>query len=306
MDVKNYDQLIEMVQQHPLAHNAVSAAGDRYTVEAAITAYENRIAKPTFIGNATTIRKILEDMGKAPGFFDIIDEKDDVHSVHVACTLVHEGKADFVTKGFMDTAGFLRGILDKKVGLRTGRPMSHITFLQVPGFPKLLVMTDGGMVVAPDLEGKKNIIINAVEIMLGIGYKCPKIAVLAAVEKVNKAMPETEDAARLQEMSRTGEIADCIIEGPVSYDIVVSPESARKKGFHGKYSGNYDLLLVPHIATGNILSKSLIYHLGAKMAGIVAGARVPLAVSSRTALIEEKYYATVLAAAALIHKRRQK
>lgn len=149
--------------------------------------------------------------------------------------------------------------------------MSHLAFLKIPNYHKIIVLTDSGMVLYPTLEQKKEIIENAVENLHNMGYECPKVGVLAAVEKVNPKQPETEDAAKLTQMSRDGEIKGCIVEGPLSYDILMSKESAHKKGFDSELVGDPDVLVVPNMPCGNILGKALLFSAGADMAGLIVG-----------------------------------
>ena len=302
MEIKNYDDLIKMVKEAPMVTGAITACDD-HTIEAAVHAYKEHVLTPIFIGDEVLIRGILKNLGYGEDEFEIINEKDAIETPLIACDLVHEGRASIVMKGLIDTSDFLRGILNKERGLRTGRPMSHVAILQIPNYPKLIATTDGGMITAPDYEAKVHIVENAVEMFRGMGYECPKIAALAAVEKPNKSMIETLDARNLQEANEAGKIKNCVIEGPVSYDVAMSKEAAQKKNFQGKYSGEYDIFLMPNISAGNIMSKALILHAGAKMSGIVLGASVPLVLNSRSASAEEKYYAIVLSVASTLHKQ---
>lgn len=301
MEIKSFDELIAKVKAAPTIRAAIASAADLHTLEAAVHAHKEGIIEPVFIGDKNKIEELLSSIGLVHERYDIIDEPDILQTSHVASKMVNAGKADIVVKGFIDTSDFLRGILDKEHGLRTGNPMSHIAFLQVPGYKKLLAITDGGMVTAPDYQGKVQLVENAVAILRGMGYECPKVAAVTAVEKPNKAMPETLDAQMLQEENKKGIIKNCIIEGPVSYDIVMSRESAQNKGFTGKHSEDYDILLMPNISAGNIMSKALMYNAGAKMSGLVAGAKVPLVLNSRSSSAEEKFYAIVLAAASRLY-----
>lgn len=297
MEIKSFDQLIKKVQKRPPLTAAIVSAADPHTIEAALYAFRKNIVTPIFIGEGKKIEQILISFRENPNSFEIINESNILQTPYVANSLVNNGRAALIVKGLINTSDLLHGILDKRKGLRSGRSMSHIAVLEIPGYRKVLGITDGGMVVAPDFEAKKQILFNAVDLFKRLGYDYPKIAAVTAVDKVNKSMPETVDASELQKLNEIGEIPDCFIEGPVSYDIVVSPESAKFKEFKGKYSGNYDILLLPNIAAGNILSKSLIYNAGAKMGGIITGAKVPLVINSRSSSPEEKFYATALAAA---------
>lgn len=304
MEIKSYQELLQRVQDSPLARVAVVAAADPHTIEGVLEAQKQRVASPVLIGDAKVIKKILQEQGEEPGASEIFHESDISKTPLVANELVHSGKADFVMKGLIDTADFLKGILDKESGLRTGNVMSHIAFLELPGYRKLLAITDGGMIASPDLDTKRQIIQNAVCTLQGMGYEKPKIAVLAAVEKENKSMPETSDALALRADCQKGRLAGCEIDGPVSYDIAMSKAAARIKGISHQNSEDYDVLLVPGIAAGNILTKALILNAGAKMAGIVAGAKVPLVLNSRSASADEKFYAILLAAAQLMFRRQ--
>lgn len=297
MEIKNYEELINSVKNQEMKKVAIASAAEEHTILAALNAYENKLSTPIFIGDRKIIQNLLKENGHEADRFDIIHENNILNTPFIASELVNGNVASFVMKGFIDTSDFLRGIIDKETGLRTGNVMSHIAFLQIPGYPKLVAITDGGMLTNPDLAQKRQILQNSVRTLCNMGYQNPKVAVLTAVEKPNKAMPETMDAQTLQEESGSGFFANCIIEGPVSYDIAISTESARLKGFQGKHSGDYDIWLVPNISAGNLLSKALIYNAGAKMAGIVVGAKVPLVLNSRSSSSEEKYYAMALAAA---------
>jgi phosphate butyryltransferase len=211
---------------------------------------------------------------------------------------VNEKKADLIMKGKIQTADLLRAVVDKERGLRTGSVMSHIAIHEVPSYHKLLAVTDGGMMMYPKLEEKKQIIENAVKTFIAMGYENPKVAVLAAVENVNPKMPETVEADALKMMNVKGEIKNCIIEGPISYDLTMSKESAEIKGFNSPVTGEVDILVVPNITAGNLLGKALIYSAGAKMAGFIVGAKVPIVLTSRGATAEEKYLSLVISASA--------
>lgn len=304
MEIKSYQELLQRVQDSPLARVAVVAAADPHTIEGVLEAQKQRVASPVLIGDAKVIAEILKECGEEPEAFEIFHEPDISKTPLVANELVHSGKADFVMKGLIDTADFLKGILDKESGLRTGNVMSHIAFLELPGYRKLLAITDGGMIASPDLDAKRQIVQNVVCTLQGMGYEKPKIAVLAAVEKENKSMSETSDAFALRADCQKGRLAGCEIDGPLSYDIAMSKEAARIKGISHQNSEDYDVLLVPGIAAGNILTKALILNAGAKMAGIVAGAKVPLVLNSRSASADEKFYAILLAAAQLMFRRQ--
>ncbi len=299
MVIKNFDELIKKVQSFEGRKKvAVAAAHDEHAMEAVFHAAENNIVEPVFIGYKEKIKEIAAKLGKTVSDDSIIETADDIEAAAKAVELARNGQVDFIMKGKLQTADLLRAVVDKEKGLRTGKVMSHVSIQEVPSYHKLLITTDGGMMMYPDLEQKKKIIENAVEVLHSLGYENPKVAVLAAVETVNPKMPESVDAGKLKEMNQNGEINGCIVEGPISYDIAMNKESGEIKGFVSPVAGDPDILIVPNITCGNILGKCLVYSAGAKMAGFIVGAKVPIVLTSRGSSSEEKYLSLVLSAAA--------
>jgi len=210
-----------------------------------------------------------------------------------------EGKAAFLMKGYLDTAVLLKAVVDKEKGLGKGGVMSHFSMFDVPSYHKILVPVDGGMVAYPTLEQKKAIIENTVETLRSMGYDCPKVGVLTCVEKVNSKMPETMEAAELARMNREGEIKNCIIEGPISYDCAIDAEIAKLKNYESQIAGDVDVLVAPNIHAGNIMGKMLTCTCKAKMAGFVVGAKCPIVLTSRGSSAEEKFLSIAVSAAAV-------
>lgn len=300
MAYRNFNELIERVRGFAVKRRvAVVAAEDDHTLEAVYQAVEDDIIDAVFIGSYEKIVAILDKLGKPREEAVIIDVPDSDEAAYKAVELAHSGQADFIMKGKIETANLLKAVVDKEHGLRTDSIMSHFVIHELPGYHKLLAMTDGGMVMYPDLNQKKQIIENAVSVFNKMGYDSPKVAVLAAVEKVNPKMPETVDADALKKMNQCGEIKNCIIEGPISYDLAMSRESAAIKGFESPVTEDADILVVPNITAGNILGKCLVYSAGAKMAGFIVGAKVPVVLTSRGSSAEEKYLSLVLSAASV-------
>lgn len=299
MTIRNFDQLIKAVGHSSGKKKvvAVVAAEDEHTLQAVFHAVADGLVDPILIGNAPKITEILRKLNVSVNADAVIHADDDKSAAAKAVELVNQGKADFIMKGKLQTGDLLSAVVDKQKGLKTGKIMSHLVFNEVPSYHKLLATTDGGMMMYPNLVQKKEIIENAVSVLCAMGYDRPKVAVLAAVEKVNPSMPESVDAAALKEMNLKGEIANCIVEGPVSYDCAVSKESAEAKGFVSPVAGDADILIAPNIAAGNILGKCLLFSAGAKMAGFIVGAKVPVVLTSRGATSEEKYLSLVLSAA---------
>lgn len=299
MVYKDFDELIKTVKGFPsLKRMAVAAAGDRQTLEAVMHAQREGIVKPILIGKRAEILGILEGLDAGIPEDDILDEPDAAKAACRAVKLFNEVRADFLMKGMLDTSVLLKAAVNKETGLGKGGLMSSFTIFQVPNYHKLLSVVDGGMVTYPTLEQKKAIIEGAVSTLRDLGYGCPKVGVLACVEKVNPQMPETVEAVALAQMNRSGEIPNCIVEGPVSYDCAMSKEIAAIKGFTSRIAGDADILVAPNIHAANIMGKVLTITCRAKMAGFIVGAKCPIVLISRGSSAEEKYLSIVLSAAA--------
>ena len=291
--------MAEMVKANPVKKKIVLAcAHDEHSLDAVYEAYKEGIVEPVLVGKEAEIREIMAEHGfDFDGKEIIYDVDDDVESAKKAVNLIREGEGDFMMKGRMQTADLLKQVVNKETGLQVGKIMSHVGLFEIPNYHKLVAMTDGGMLVSPDLEKKAKIVSNAVETMNNMGYEDPKVAVLCAAEKLNEKAQESVDAAALKEMNEKGEITACTIEGPISYDIALSKEIADFKGYESPVAGEADILVVPNMAAGNMLGKSWTITAGGTMAGIIVGAKVPVVLTSRGATAEEKFYSIVFAAA---------
>lgn len=299
MEIKNFAELIDKVKGMPeMKRMVIAAAGEEHTLQAAFHARKEGICRPILVGDAAKIREILKELNEEVPEEDIYDAADPEAAAAKAVELVREGKGDFLMKGYLDTKVILKAVVNKETGLGQGRLMSHFTMFEVPGYHKIIVAVDGGMVTYPDLQMKKEIILNTVDVLHAYGYENPKVGVLACVEKVNPKMPETVDADELAKMNAAGEIPGCIVEGPISYDCAMSKEIADFKGYESKIAGDVDVLIVPNIHAGNILGKVYTVTCGAKMAGFIVGAKCPIVLTSRGSSAEEKYMSIVVSAAA--------
>ncbi len=275
---------------------AVVAAQDAHTLEAVLSAAENNLVAPILLGQENEIRKIIKDLGKMPQEMVIMDIQDPLECVRKAVELVHAGEAHCIMKGKIETGSLMKVLVNKESKLTTGRLMSLVAFMEIPNYPKLMAVSDVGLLMYPTLEQKRMLLENAVQTLQALGVAKPKVAVLAAVEKVNPQMPETLDAENLKKMNQEGLISGCTVEGPISYDLAISSEAAAIKGYLSPVAGDADLLIVADIVSGNILAKALVYSGGAKTAGIVVGAKVPIVLTSRSASAEDKYMSLALAA----------
>lgn len=300
MELKNFQELIAKVQNNDSKKRvAVAAAHDEHTLEAVFRAVKDKLVEPVLIGDKEKIKKILKNLNVEFDEDSIISTNSDQEAAEKTVELINENKADFIMKGKLQTADLLKAVVNKEKGLRTGKVMSHVAILEVPTYHKLISITDGGMMMYPDVEEKKQIIENAVDVFLAMGYDCPKVAVLAAVETVNPKMPETVDADMLKKMNQEGKIKNCLVEGPISVDLTLNKESAEIKGFDSPVTGDADILIAPNITTGNIMSKAILELAHGKMAGMIVGAKVPVVLTSRGATSEEKYLSLVLSASAV-------
>lgn len=297
--LKSMKDMAEMVKANPVKKKIVLAcAHDEHSLDAVYEAYKEGIVEPVLVGKEAEIRKIMSEHGfDFEGKEVIYDVDDDVESAKKAVSLIREGEGDFMMKGRMQTADLLKQVVNKETGLQVGKIMSHVGLFEIPNYHKLVAMTDGGMLVSPDLEKKAKIVSNAVETMNNMGYDDPKVAILCAAEKLNEKAQESVDAAALKAMNVKGEITGCTVEGPISYDIALSKEIADFKGFESPVAGEADVLIVPNMAAGNMLGKSWTITAGGTMAGIIVGAKVPIVLTSRGATAEEKFYSIVFAAA---------
>ncbi len=298
----NFDELIAKVKGNPSRKiMAVACANDDHTLEAVVHARREGIVEPILVGEKAIITEILAKLGEEIPEENIIDvPADDLQKAcETAVKLVSSGKADFLMKGKVDTKIILKEVVNKEYGLGQGRLMSHFTMFEVPTYHKVILPVDGGMVTYPDLQQKKEIIQNTVDTLVAMGYDCPKVGVLACVEKVNPKMAESVDAAELQAMNERGEITNCIVEGPIQYDCVMRKDLADFKGLESRIAGDPDVLVAPNIHAGNIMGKMYAISCGAKMAGFIVGAKCPIVMVSRGSSAEEKYLSIVVSAAAV-------
>lgn len=266
----------------------VAAAHDSHTLEAVYTAGKELQLKYILVGDREKILSISKQLGHTPDMETIVDSEDDVACARTAIDLIREGLGDALMKGLLETGTLLKAVLDKESGIRGTGTLTHLAIMEAPSYHKLIGITDGGMIPNPTLEQKVKIVENASAYYRRIGYDMPKIAALCASETVSPKIQETVDAACLQAMCENGELGDCLVEGPLSFDIAVSKESASIKGFFTKVSGDADILLMPNITVGNVLAKGLMYWANAKLAGCILGAKTPIVLTSRGATTEEK------------------
>ncbi len=279
---------------------AVAAAHDDNVLSSIMHVHEKGLVQPTLIGDKEEIFRIADEIGFNMDGINIIKETDNRRSAEIAVNLVASGEADIIMKGHLQTAELLKAVLEKDKGLRTGNLLSHCGLYEIPGYPKLLLVTDAGINIAPDLKQKTQIIENAVSLMNALGVTCPKVAAVAAIELVNPSMPATIDAAALAKMSQRGQLGSCLVDGPLAMDNAISFEAARQKHIISEVAGDADIILVPDIETGNVLVKTMVFLFNVRSCGVIAGAKVPLVVTSRAESSDTKYN-SILLSLAMMH-----
>ncbi|MDF2875931.1 MAG: pta 2, partial [Sporomusa sp.] len=294
--LRNFDDILDAVKNKSPKRVAVAAAQDDAVLEAVQGAHKQKLADFTLVGDIDKIKATADKLGITLNDVQMIHEPDDRKAAYRAVALVSSGEADVLMKGLINTADFLRAVLDKEIGLRTGRVLSHIAVYQLPGFDRLIMITDGGMNIAPTLQQKADIIQNSVQLANVLGIKPAKIAILAAVEVVNPDMPATLEAAALAKMAERGQIKGAIVDGPLALDNAISMEAAQHKGINSPVAGMADILVTPDIEAGNMLGKSLVYIANGKIAGLILGAAKPVVVTSRADTYEAKIMSIALGA----------
>jgi phosphate butyryltransferase len=282
---------------------AVAGAEGKAVLEAVHAACQKKILSPILVGDRSKIEEISKTIGFDLEGIPLIHQRDDAAAARSAVEAVASGQADCLMKGKVATPVLLHELLDRKHGLRLSPLLSHVALMEVPAYHKLIVITDGGMVIQPDLEQKVEIIRNAVRFMNSLGQPIPKVALLAAIETVTPDMPETQHAEAIVLMAQDGTFGDAIIEGPVAADVAFSAQAAKDKGITSRISGDPDILVVPNIACGNILAKSLFYLAKAGIGGLILGAKIPVILLSRSDDARTKLNSMALAVVASLRDR---
>jgi phosphate butyryltransferase len=279
--IRSFAELKEAARARGPKKVAIAAAHEREVLLAAQDAQAEGIARCILVGDGTQIERVAGQSNISLNGMSIVDVAEPGEAARKVMELVSRGEADVAMKGRIETGDFLRAALDREFGLRQGRLLSHVAVFEIPGFERLVLVSDAGVVVAPDLEQKVAIIQNAIAVARAIGIELPRVAALAAIEMVNPKIPNTVEAAGLAKMADRGQIVGGLVDGPLALDNAISPEAAAIKGIKGEVAGRADVLILPDIEAGNVLAKAITYFARGRMAGIVYGARVPLVVASR-------------------------
>jgi len=304
--LRSLTELLSYARQVGPKRVSVALAEDSEVLEAVDHARKEGIADCILVGNTDKMKSIAEEIGVDLSNFQLEDVRGSEESVALtAVEIVSSGKADILMKGMISTANFLRGVLNKEKGLRTGSLLSHVYIHEVEGLDRILFVCDPAFNIAPDLNAKVKIVENTVELAKSFGVETPKVAVLAAVEVVNPDMPCTLDAAALVQMNRRNQIKGCIIDGPLALDNALSVEAAKHKGIVSEVAGHAEVLLVPDIEAGNIFAKGIVYLTKNKTAGLVLGAKAPIVLTSRADSAETKLLSIASAVALAAYKAKR-
>lgn len=294
--IRNFDELLQDVKGSPTKLIAVAYAHDPDVLEAIQKARQEGIANSILIGPRAKIEQAAASVHVSLTPFEIIDIEDEKEATRKAVDLVREEKADVLMKGLCSTSTILGAVLDKQTGLRQGKLLSHITAFEIQSYHKLIFLSDAAMNIAPNLEEKITITENAILTVQKMGIEKPKVAIIAAVEKVNpQGMPCTADAAIIATMGARGQIKNAIIDGPLAVDNAFSKRSCEIKGIESPVGGDADIAITPNIETGNCFYKVMSCLAGAKLAGIIVGARKPIVLTSRADSDESKFLSIAFA-----------
>jgi phosphotransacetylase len=291
-----YDRLIAAAREIAAVPTAVAHPCDESSLKGALDAAAARMIQPILVGPEGKIRGVAQQFGLDIGTAEIVDVPHSHAAAAKAVELVRTGRAQLIMKGSLHSDELLGEIAKRETGLRTERRISHVFIMDVPTYPKTLFITDAAVNIFPDLEAKRDIVQNAVDLHIGLGLGQPKVAILSAVETVTPKIPSTIDAAALCKMADRGQIVGAELDGPLAFDNAISPEAARIKGIRSAVAGQAQILIVPDLEAGNMLAKNLTFLSGADAAGIVLGARVPVILTSRADEVRARMASCAIAA----------
>lgn len=276
------DRLLALAAERAPAHTAVVHPCDAITLSGALEAARLQLIVPVLVGPKTKIEAAADAAGEDLRGVAIVDVEHSHAAAAQACAMARDGKVAAIMKGSLHTDELLAAMIDRATGLRTDRRMSHVFILDVPTYPRPLLISDAAVNIAPDLKAKKDIVQNAIDCAQALGISEPRVAVLAAVETVQAAMQATVDAAALSKMGDRRQIVGGLIDGPLAFDNAISEEAAATKRIVSAVAGRADILIAPNIEAANMAAKQLFYLAKAQSAGIVLGARVPVMLTSRS------------------------
>ena len=293
---ENYRQVFTELKKHKKRRLCIASAAEDMVLQAVREARKEDFVDILLVGHEERIWRLAMTAGLNLKGIEIIDVRDPLEATRRAVAEVAAGRADILMKGMVNSADFIKAVLSPEGGMRTGRLLSHLAVYEIPGYYRLIYMTDGGLNVSPDLEQKRGILENALDFFHTIGMDKPRVAVLTANEKVNPKVVSTVDAHQLKMEAQDGRIEGALVDGPIALDVAINEEAALHKGIDSPMAGKADLLMVPNIEAGNLLGKAIIYFAGGKMAGLILGAAKPVILTSRNEPAYGKLASIALAA----------
>ncbi len=294
--MKKLSEIIAKAKNLPKQKLVVVAANDEFVIHAVNEALKMGIIHPILLGPKPMIVAIIEKNGYDLDKYEIIDCASDEEASFKAMELIRAKKGDLLMKGLLDTKVLLKAVVNKELGIRESKLLSHVGLISYPDFNRILFVTDGAMNIAPSVEDKISIIENAVKLTKTLGYVKPKVGLVAAVEKVNPKMPSTVEAAEIVNLYKQGFIQDCLVDGPFAIDNLVSMEAVQHKNIHSEVAGQADILVFPGIDAGNVFYKTSVFLGKAESAGIVIGATNAIVLTSRADSRQSKLYSIALGA----------
>ncbi|CCM76085.1 phosphate acetyltransferase [Rhizobium mesoamericanum] len=278
---EKYERLIAKAKQVPQMRTVVAHPCDETSLRGAVEAAEVGLMRPILVGPGEKVRVVAKSHDLDISAFELVDVPHSDAAAARAVEIIREGGADLLMKGSLHTDELMRAVTSSTTGLRTARRISHVFVMDVPNHAETLFITDAAINIAPDLDAKRDIIQNAIDLFTQIGLGTPRVAILSAVETVTSKIPSTIDAAALCKMAERGQITGGVLDGPLAFDNAIDPEAARIKGIQSPVAGHAEILVVPNLEAGNMLAKNLTFLARADAAGIVLGARVPIILTSR-------------------------
>jgi phosphate acetyltransferase len=301
--VSKHDRLIARAQAFPPVTTLVVHPCDETSLRGAVDAATARLIVPILVGPARKIAATAQQFGLDISRFDLVDAPHSDAAATKAVELIHQAKGELLMKGSLHTDELMRAVTSSATGLRTARRISHVFIMDVPTHTETLFITDAAINIAPDLDAKRDIVQNAIDLFTQVGLGTPRVAILSAVETVTTKIPSTIEAAALCKMADRGQITGGLLDGPLAFDNAIDPEAARIKGITSQVAGHAQILVVPDLEAGNMLAKNLTFLARADAAGIVLGARVPIILTSRADSVRTRM-ASCAVAALYAHARR--
>jgi phosphate acetyltransferase len=300
-----YERLISAAKEIPAATTIVAYPCDEASLRGCVDAAEAGIVVPTLVGPAARIKAVARDHKLDLQPFEIVDVEDiEASAAAKAVDLIHQGKGELLMKGSLHTDELMRAVTSSTKGLRTARRISHVFIMDVPTHPDTLFITDAAINIFPDLDTKRDIVQNAIDLFTQIGLGTPRVGILSAVETVTSKIPSTIEAAALCKMAERGQIKGGVLDGPLAFDNAIDPQAAKIKGIVSGVAGRAQILVVPDLEAGNMLAKNLSFLSKADAAGIVLGARVPIVLTSRADSVRTRMASCAVAALYANARRR--